>query len=74
MKKCNILFLGHGGGEPIDKNGCLRKDNHFDHHIFKDEYGKLVAWEDDYTCKCGCWDDGDYGSVCKTYWNVGKVI
>jgi hypothetical protein len=62
---CNILCPIV---ELIDKNGCIKKEAHNDSHIFVSPDGSHIEWEDDYSCKCGCWDDeSDLKNVCKIY-------
>lgn len=58
-----------------DESGCLKPNGHNDFHVCKTDKGKLIAWEDDYDCNCGCWDDyekGD-GEVCMLYWEVDNI-
>ncbi len=51
-----------------DCSGCLKASGHNDAHIFRHKNGSYVQWEDDYSCKCGCWDhEEDLVHVCKTY-------
>lgn len=64
---CGIHFNG-GVGYPIDDNGCIKKMGHNDAHVFIDKEGNTIEWQDDYKCKCGCWDDEDnLLDVCKIY-------
>lgn len=72
MNKCSIIFLRHGGSEPLDKDGCLLNQDNHDTHVFKDEDGKYIAWKDDDTCNCGCWDTDDYSTVCKLYREISE--
>lgn len=55
---CGIL-AGNLVWQYKDINGCLKPESHNDAHVFKTQDGKLIKWEDDYSCKCGCWDDYD---------------
>lgn len=67
MKTCGII--SHLDDQAIcDKDGCLKPDAHNDAHVFKNADGIYVEWEDDYGCKCGCWEDeDDLLNVCKVY-------
>ncbi len=72
---CNILFCGYSASEPYDESGCLKPDGHFDHHVFMSDDGKLIAWEDDEECTCGCWDNIEHDTrVCMVYWEVKTII
>lgn len=54
-----------------DISGCLKPNGHNDYHVCKTKDGDFVAWEDDYNCKCGCWDDYENDEeVCMVYWKV----
>jgi hypothetical protein len=71
---CGIIFIGDSLTH--DNNGCLRQKNNHKVHIFKDKRnGKLIAWEEDFECKCGCWDKYDKGDpdVCCLYWDIDNV-
>jgi hypothetical protein len=72
MNTCTILFPRHEPGIS-DTGGCLRQYAHFGPHVFRNANGKLIAWEDDYSCKCGCWDEEDYADVCGVYREVDMI-
>ena len=55
-ERCGILF---DGGYHKDEEGCIKPHAHNDAHVFKDQKGNYIQWEDDYDCNCGCWDDAD---------------
>lgn len=69
MGVCGILFQGH---EFTDTNGCIKPDAHNDFHVCLTDEGKNMAWQDDYDCKCGCWENYDNApdEVCKIYWEI----
>lgn len=67
---CHILFCR---SEFNDITGCLKPSAHNDHHVCRTSDGRLMAWEDDYECNCGCWDDEEYDSVCRVYWEVKEI-
>ena len=74
MDVCGILapmvLSGH-----IDEDGCIKECGHNDNHIFKVQNRKLISWEDDYSCQCGCWDsyeDGDNES-CVVYYEIENI-
>lgn len=70
MRKCGIIAHGF---EPAfaDENGCHKEEGHHDHHECVTTDGRKIAWEDDYNCNCGCWDDYDNDpDVCKIYWEI----
>lgn len=71
---CGILAPIHLNGH-IDNDGCIKKCGHNDNHIFKDQNGKLISWEDDYSCGCGCWDDYEKGDneSCIVYYEVKNL-
>lgn len=71
-KTCGILYPNH---EFKDNDGCLKSDAHNNHHIFKNQNGDLIAWEDDYSCTCGCWDEWEFnsGQVCINYKKVNSI-
>lgn len=73
-KSCGILFLREHSH--VDNHGCLKPHAHNDSHIFLDHAGRFIEWEDDYACKCGCWDDYDKGdpNVCGVYQDITQVI
>lgn len=52
-----------------DKQGCIKPSGHNDAHIFKDQNGDYIEWEDDYSCNCGCWDKFEEfgGQPCGVY-------
>jgi len=52
-----------------DSTGCLKQDAHNDSHISITTDNRIIEWEDDYSCKCGCWDEYSAGSdeVCRVY-------
>lgn len=71
---CYILFRGYYGCDPIDWDGCLKPAGHFDHHVFRNENGNLIAWEYDAECNCGCWDTVEEDNEqCMTYWEVKSI-
>ena len=53
IDNCGIVFPKD---DFVDDNGCLKKDCHNDAHIFRTKSGKLIQWEYDESCNCGCWD------------------
>jgi hypothetical protein len=69
MELCYILHPNRNDVD--DDSGCLKKSGHNDSHICKTKNGEYVEWEDDYTCKCGCWDDLD-DSPCGVYSVISK--
>ena len=72
METCGIIFPYN---DLQDNNGCLKQDNHYDSHVFKNNDGKLIAWQDDGECNCGCWDEYENGTsdVCKVYREVKSI-
>lgn len=68
---CGILFQRNSPVEPKDEHGCILEDAHNSAHVFKDDQGRLIEWEDDYSCTCGCWDDAE-GGVCMVYRVIKK--
>jgi hypothetical protein len=72
-ERCHILFTGDIFTD--DPDGCLKPSAHNDHHVFRAADGRLMAWEDDYGCKCGCWDDWEEygGDVCGFFWEVKSI-
>lgn len=52
---CGVIF--HRPNDIDDISGCLKPFAHNDAHICKSSDGKYYEWEDDYECKCGCWDE-----------------
>jgi len=69
-KTCGILFPSRHN-DFKDESGCLKGIAHNDAHIYLAKDGKYYEWEDDYSCKCGCWDDDD-DDVCMVYNVVDK--
>lgn len=71
---CGILAPNHLSGHK-DEYGCLKKHAHIDNHVFKDQNGKLISWEEDFSCECGCWDKYDAGDpdVCVLYIEVHSI-
>lgn len=69
---CGILYTRNDFKDP---DGCLKPHAHNDHHICRTSDGNLIAWEDDYGCKCGCWDQYEKGDceVCMVYWEVKSI-
>lgn len=70
---CSILFPAD---DFTDVSGCLKKSAHNNAHICKTNKGEYMEWEDDYDCKCGCWDEWEEfggGTVCMTYGVVGQI-
>lgn len=57
MNKCNLLYPNN---EFHDEDGCIKPNAHNDAHVFRNEYGVLIEWEDDYGCleDCNCWEEG----------------
>ncbi len=73
--KCYIIFRGYSGSDPIDHEGCLKPSGHFDHHVFRDENGKLQAWDYDDECECGCWDTVEEDNEqCMVFWEVKSML
>ena len=72
QEACNILFPAD---DFEDVSGCLKKYAHNDVHICITKKGEYMEWEDDYSCKCGCWDEWEAGDsrVCMVYRVVGQV-
>jgi len=72
MGKCYTLFPRR---EVKDEHGCLKDEGHNDAHVCRNSDGKLIEWEEDYECDCGCWDewedDGD--APCIIYSEVDKI-
>lgn len=66
---CNVVFCRD---DFADTTGCLRPAGHLDAHICRTSGGGLVAWENDESCDCGCWQDDD-GNVCIVYWPVSEA-
>lgn len=67
---CGILFTR---SDFKDESGCLKPSAHNDNHICRTTDGRLISWEDDYTCNCGCWkDEDDLENVCKVYREVDQ--
>ncbi len=66
--RCHTLFPRKD--DVNDETGCLKENAHNDSHICQTRNGRLIEWEDDYSCKCGCWDEDDYGSACIIYNDV----
>ena len=69
QKRCHIL-VGFRDCFSDDVSGCLKSANHFDGHLSLLKNGKIVEWEDDMTCECGCWDSYDTGfsdDTCKIF-------
>tara|TARA_R110000737_G_scaffold68596_5_gene96776 strand:+ start:1707 stop:1934 length:228 start_codon:yes stop_codon:yes gene_type:complete len=72
--KCGILF--NYPNDMVDTTGCLKEDCHeSEGHIFRNDYGKLIYWQDDYECNCGCWDEYLEGDeiVCGIYHEVTEI-
>ena len=46
-----------------DHNGCIKPNRHNDAHVFKNDRGEYVEWEDNYDCPdlntCSCPEEGD---------------
>lgn len=71
MDLCSILFPSN---DFEDDSGCLKPSGHFDHHVCRTIDGKLMAWQDDDECICGCWDDIENDpNVCMVYWEVKTI-
>lgn len=53
---------------------CIKTLAHNDFHVFRRDDGQLIAWQDDYGCCCGCWDEWEQfgGNVCTLYWPVNE--
>jgi len=63
---CGIYFWDYDYFK--DTTGCLKEYGHEGGHLFKDNMGRLIEWEDDFTCNCGCLeDDDDLINICKIY-------
>lgn len=70
-KTCGVLY---SDDNIKDEHGCLKPHAHNDHHVFRAEDGRLIAWEDDYGCICGCWDDYEKDpNVCRLQWEVKTI-
>lgn len=67
---CAIQF---GRRDFVDVSGCLKPSCHYDHHVCRTADGRLMAWQDDGECTCGCWAEDDYNSVCRVYWEVASI-
>lgn len=66
-EKCNVLcpkwaIMGHD-----DENGCIKPYAHNDDHLFIDQYGNQVKWEEDESCTCGCWSEDMDQEPCILY-------
>ncbi len=74
-EKINVCSTHFHKNDFKDVSGCLKPNGHNDFHVCRTDNGTLMAWEDDYECKCGCWDDYEEGDdeVCMVYWNVEKI-
>lgn len=72
---CSIIFERRN--DFVDVSGCLKPKGHNDHHVCRTNTGELMAWEDDYTCTCGCWEEAEkydaYNDVCGIYWPVKSI-
>ncbi len=66
---CGTIFPGK---DFKDDSGCLKQSGHNDHHVCKTPDERLMAWEDDYDCTCGCWQEDD-GDPCMVYWKVDNI-
>jgi hypothetical protein len=71
-ERCHINFPANDFN---DVSGCLKKYAHNDAHICLTNKGEYMEWEDDYECKCGCWDEWEAGDsrVCMVYRVVGNT-
>lgn len=50
-----------------DTTGCILPENHEGHHKFIDhENRKVINWEDDENCDCGCHEEEGY--PCLLFW------
>lgn len=47
IESCGVILIGED-----DEIGCLEPMGHVGPHIFKNKYGKWIAWEDDAHCSC----------------------
>lgn len=57
---CGIFFPKLGTYcKHVDESGCNLHEDHQGDHRFTDTKGRLVAWEDDLSCDCGCNQDED---------------
>lgn len=73
-KTAEICHIHFPRSDFNDASGCLKSEAHNDHHICRTDKGALMAWEDDYDCDCGCWDDeDDLNDVCRVYWEVKSI-
>jgi hypothetical protein len=70
VDECSILF---NRDDFKDVTGCLKPYGHNDHHVCKTSDDKLIAWEYEYGCQCGCWDSDEYTDVCIIYWEVESI-
>jgi len=70
VEVCGTLF---GRRDFVDVSGCLKPSCHNDFHVCRTADGRLMAWHDDEECTCGCWDEDDFSSVCRVYWEVANI-
>lgn len=68
---CGIIF---SGDEFKDVSGCLKPNAHNNAHVCRIESGELMEWEDDYECKCGCWDDYENDQEVCIIYGIVKTI
>lgn len=66
---CGIIF--DRKDDIDDVSGCLKLIAHNDHHVCENKNGELIAWQDDYKCTCGCWEEE--GRPCVIYWKVNSI-
>jgi hypothetical protein len=45
----DMVGFSHVEGQEL---GCIRRDAHHGAHVFRRSDGKLILWENDYTCDC----------------------
>lgn len=69
MDKCYILVpFKDSIWTTRDSEGCVLKSNHDGAHVSILDDGRIIQWEDDYSCNCGCWDcEHELHDVCKVY-------
>ena len=67
---CGILFPNDRNDQSItDDKGCIRIGSHDKHLFVNKQTGKMVEWEYDLCCECGCTDniENDSSEVCIIY-------
>ena len=67
---CGLLFPTDRNDHSItDNEGCIKTGCHDKHVFVNEQTGKMIEWEYDYGCDCGCTDDIENNSndVCIIY-------